>query len=429
VASYRDDAVLGSGGFGEVWRVIRDDGEPFAKKLLDVDTPEAIKRFQREVRILTSLDHPRIVRIVDTQLVSQPYSYLMPIYRGSLRGELSGVIGNDSRIAKIFGSILEGMNYAHQQGVLHRDLKPENILMNNDDDLVISDFGLGRAIDAQTTRATFTGQGMGTLGYLSPEQADSAKDVDYRTDIFALGRMLYEMYSGHSMLAPQDLSSLPIGVTMIIDRCTKRDPDHRYQSVSDLRIAFDAFTARRGEITANERARELVAKAITEQDLDSSELEELAELIGRYQEDVDLLHELGMQIPVTLLEQLFERHQTAAEVLTRTFTTHATSQGWGYEYTDKIAGACNRFYDAAVGRPDLRALLIQALVEIGVNHNRFYVMDVAAGVIARIQDDEEAKEVAHELIKNQDQLEPIGGRLKVRDLRPALKELFESLGL
>lgn len=305
MSSYKDDSILGDGGFGEVWRVIRDDGESFAKKVLNDNSPEAVKRFQREVRILSSLDHPRVISIVETFLVAEPYSYLMPIYERSLRDELPNLIGDETRINKIFSAILEGVDYAHQQGVIHRDLKPENVLLNNDDDLVISDFGLGRAIDAKTTRATLTGQGMGTLGYLPPEQVDSFKEADHRSDIYTLGRMLYEMYTGHSMLAPQDLSVLPVGVSMIVDRCTKREPDQRFQSVTDLRIAFQSFSSRRGETTANERARDLIARAITEQDLSKGELGELADLISRYQEDVDLLHELGMQAPLQLFEDLF----------------------------------------------------------------------------------------------------------------------------
>jgi len=426
MATYKDDSILGDGGFGEVWKVIRDDGEAFAKKVLNDKSAEAVKRFQREVRILSSLDHPRIIPIVDTHLVSEPYSYFMPIYGASLRDELPNLIGDDPRIAKIFSSILDGIHYAHQQGVIHRDLKPENVLLNNDDDLVISDFGLGRAIDAKTTRATFTGQGMGTLGYLSPEQIDSAKDADHRSDIYTLGRMLYEMYSGHSILAPQDLSRLPVGVAIIVDKCTKREPDQRFQSVDDLRTAFETLAARRGRITANERARELAAKALTSDNLSDQELAELGELIIRYQEDVDLLHEIGMQLPVTILEALLAASATATEVLVRVFTGHVMSQSWGYEYTDKIADACSRLY-RAIPSLGLRALLVRTLVEVGVSHNRFHVMDVAAAVIAAIEDDEQAREVAHELIKNREQLDPIGGRLDVGRLSPALRELFQAI--
>ncbi len=81
-------------------------------------------------------------------------------------------------------------------------------------------------------------------------------------------------------------------------------------------------------------------------------------------------------------------------------------------------------YKAAAVRQDLRGLLVRTMVEPGVSHNRFYVMDVAAGIIARVEDYEEANKLAHELVQIQDLLDPIAGRLKIQSLRPALKELF-----
>jgi hypothetical protein len=167
-----------------------------------------------------------------------------------------------------------------------------------------------------------------------------------------------------------------------------------------------------------------VARAITEQDLSEDELGELADLISRYHEDVDLLHELGVQAPLQLLEDLFAEYPSIGELLTRVFVAHVTSQGWGYEYTDKIVSALSRMYKAAAVRQDLRGLLVRTMVELGVSHNRFYVMDVAAGIIARVEDDEEANKLAHELVQIQDLLDPIAGRLKIQSLRPALKELF-----
>ena len=100
------------------------------------------------------------------------------------------------------------------------------------------------------------------------------------------------------------------------------------------------------------------------------------------------------------------------------------NKGWGYEYTDKIAGALSRMHQAAATRHDLRGLIVTTMAELGVSHNRFYVMDVTAGIIAEVEDDEEANNLAHELVHIQDLLEPIAGRLKIRSLRPALKDLF-----
>lgn len=162
---------LGSGGFAEVWRVSRrTDNDLFAKKILIDESTEAIKRFHREVRIFSKLDHPRIVKVLDIHLDNKPYWYVMPLYKYSLFDRLSEVIGDKSAIFTIYTAIIEGMEYAHNQGVIHRDLKPENILMNDFTDIAVSDFGLGRALDAKTSRKTQTGDAFGTFFYMAPEQ-------------------------------------------------------------------------------------------------------------------------------------------------------------------------------------------------------------------------------------------------------------------
>jgi eukaryotic-like serine/threonine-protein kinase len=234
-----DQSSIGSGGFGEVSTCLKDgQGQLFAKKKLHSGDSVAVERFIREVRILSVLDHPNIVRVVAKKLETAPYFYIMPLYSHSLASELSTVVGDERRIFPIFKAVLDGIEYAHSQGVIHRDLKPENILMNNDADIVVSDFGLGRIIDSKSTRKTQTGWKMGTPLYMPPEQLLDAKAADERSDIFSLGRILYELYSGPLTSAVQDTSSLPVAIALIIERCTQRDPDRRFQRVSDLKQAW-----------------------------------------------------------------------------------------------------------------------------------------------------------------------------------------------
>ena len=123
-----------------------EDGLTFAKKTLLVADSESEERFKREVRMLSKLDHPRIIKIVGSRLSKPPLWYVMPLYNRSLSQEFPGIVGDEIRIKKVFDTILEGMQYAHEQGIVHRDLKPGNILLRSDDDVVISDFGLGRAL-------------------------------------------------------------------------------------------------------------------------------------------------------------------------------------------------------------------------------------------------------------------------------------------
>ena len=114
MATYFRKEKIGSGGFGEVWRCIRkEDGRVLAMKRLEATDDQARKRFQREVRIVSSLDHPNIIRIVGKRLEDPPYFYVMPLYAKSLRDEISGIVGNEEDIFKIASSILNGLEYSH----------------------------------------------------------------------------------------------------------------------------------------------------------------------------------------------------------------------------------------------------------------------------------------------------------------------------
>jgi serine/threonine-protein kinase len=117
---YNDIRKLGSGGFGEVWLCKRqNDKAIFAKKKLLADDQDSITRLVREVRILNRLNHPNIIKVVGLHLKESPYWYVMPRYDHTLLDALPALVGDDERIAKIFGSILDAMEYAHGEGVIH----------------------------------------------------------------------------------------------------------------------------------------------------------------------------------------------------------------------------------------------------------------------------------------------------------------------
>ena len=147
---YARGSKLGSGGFGEVYKsTLVATGQIFAQKILaSAADPEDVERFKREVRLLKTLNHPRIIRVVDTQLRVPPYWYVMPLYAGNLSSNLSDVRAEERMRSKIVNQLLQAIGYAHDKGVIHRDLKPENVLLDTDGDIAVSDFGLGRRIDS-----------------------------------------------------------------------------------------------------------------------------------------------------------------------------------------------------------------------------------------------------------------------------------------
>jgi serine/threonine protein kinase len=292
MTKYVDTKDIGEGGFGKVTVCEREtDKKLFAKKtLLPSADAEGRERFVREVRLLSQLDHPNVVPVVTTRLQTAPLFYVMPLYRTSLADELSSVIGNDTRVHRIFSSILDAIEYAHSEGVIHRDLKPDNILLNNDSEVVVSDFGLGRLVTSDTTRKTSSGPGLGTWQYTAPEQIRDMKRTDHRADILSLGRMLYELFTEPLITAVQDITRLPPAIAVIVERATQARPESRYSSVTEMKAAWLTAIGAVAALSAYDEVRTLVSAVTSNSGSDQKQLQRLLDLVVSNQEDRDLVH-------------------------------------------------------------------------------------------------------------------------------------------
>ena len=156
------------------------------------------ERFQREIRLVARLQHPHILTVHDSGETAGQLWFTMPYVEGeSLRDRLTREkqlpVEDALRIVREAALALE---YAHQHGVVHRDIKPENILLTSDGSTLVADFGIARAIGGGGESLTETGMAVGTPAYMSPEQATGERDLDARSDIYALGCVLYEMLAG-----------------------------------------------------------------------------------------------------------------------------------------------------------------------------------------------------------------------------------------
>ncbi len=200
--TYVIERELGAGGMATVFlaRDLRHERQ-VAIKFLRPELAQHLgaERFLREIRTTATLQHPHIVPLYDSGDVDGMVYYVMPYVEGeSLRdrlrreGQLS--VPDAVRIAEDIASALD---YAHRHGFVHRDVKPENILLHENRAL-IADFGIVLALEASgsTSRLTATGVSIGTPQYMSPEQAIGERHITARTDIFALGAILYEMLAG-----------------------------------------------------------------------------------------------------------------------------------------------------------------------------------------------------------------------------------------
>jgi hypothetical protein len=217
---------IGRGGMATVYLAqdLRHD-RPVALKVLGGDVSAAVgpERFLREIKITAQLNHPHILPLLDSGDADGLLFYVMPYVAGeSLRGLLTrqGRLSLDEAV-HIAKQMADALDHAHRKGVVHRDVKPENVLFS-EGHAVVSDFGIARAVSS-VGRAQLTGTGLplGTLGYMSPEQAAAGTSIDERTDVFALASVTYEMLVGTTPGAWMTEEDVRLG------RYGDAPPDHR----------------------------------------------------------------------------------------------------------------------------------------------------------------------------------------------------------
>ncbi len=268
LGQYKILAPLGAGGMGEVY-VARDPslGRKVAIKLLPVrlsGDKETLARFTREARSASALNHPNIVTIHEVgmdQGSGSPYIVMEFIDGRDLRGLISNGPLTNRKTLDIAAQIADGLAAAHEQGIIHRDLKPENVMITKDGYVKILDFGLAKIIrpageDEDTAQLDLPGTNpgtiLGTVGYMSPEQA-TGKPLDFRSDQFALGAILYELATGKPAFeadnAIDTLSAIlheepppitrfnvqaPQPFCWIVERLLSKEVEERFSSTRDL---------------------------------------------------------------------------------------------------------------------------------------------------------------------------------------------------
>lgn len=235
---------LGSGGMSEVFLGINPrTREKRAYKILGKRAsmvPAAYARFLREVDIMRNLSHPGIVKVLDSGAEEDFYFYSMEyLSGGSLNRRLEHGKLPVKEATGYFIPICEAMAYAHEHAVIHRDLKPANILFTASGEPVVSDFGIAKVLEYERTALTQSGEILGTIAYLAPEQRFSSKQVNRRSDVYALGAILYEMLMGFPPLGkfpwPRDVvGECPEILQAIMEKCLAIEPENRFEHAGAL---------------------------------------------------------------------------------------------------------------------------------------------------------------------------------------------------
>jgi len=249
IGNYRLGPRIGAGGMGVVYeahdiRLPRRAAVKILPPVLPGDEVEVVRRFQREARAASLLNHPNIVTIFDAGIDRGHYYIAMEFVQGkTLLAVASEGPLKRSLVLDVGSQVCLALAAAHRANIIHRDIKPENLMLRDDGIVKVLDFGLARVENPDEPNKSVSRAGgiLGTAAYMSPEQA-AGLPVDLRTDIFSFGAVLHEIIrKGHGVQAttPEHLPQDP-ALSRIITRCLARDPAERYQTADELRDALEA---------------------------------------------------------------------------------------------------------------------------------------------------------------------------------------------
>ncbi len=372
---------LGQGTFGIVELVADENGDEWARKsykdpkLPGIDSDQIRRRFDREVRYQSLVQHPNVVEIIDHDLSEDPPFFIMEVAEITLRDELAADRTLGGAPSKALFDILAGLEAIHASGIIHRDLKPANVLKFSDSTqepfYAISDFGLMTAAESDSSSLTASGIGGGTPYYAAPECASNFKRATTKSDIYSFGAILHDIFAGGAARIPYTELSDPGPVGPIIARCTKKLPQRRYKSVNELRSAlYDALNTHVIQFASIEE--EAVVELLrNSSELNDDEWDRVFILIDETEEKNESNENIFGAITHDHLSQLNVDAPDLFAHLGRSFCNYVRDGVFAFDYCDVLAGKVQVFYD--LGELDLKALAAVALLVMGTGHNRWSV--------------------------------------------------------
>lgn len=382
-----------SGGMGEILHIQDTQGllqGNLVLKYCREEDEEHVKRFKREVRLLSSFNgNSKVVEVLDANTDHEPPYFVMPFYS---EGDLSSVVGqlqnNPEYQLALFNSMIDCISELHVHSIYHRDIKPQNFLLNNGN-LLVSDFGLGMEPNS-TSRFTSSSMFWGTQGYLPPEfQNGGFKYADERGDIFMLGKSFYVLLTQQNPAYLMS-SGLHPALFHVISKACDLNPNNRYQSLPEfkqaLQITYDVILGRGGHLS---EANQLIA-SINDR-IENEAQYEPHQINNFFQKLFAINTEDQIRICLELKPQFFSilSHPEVVPNLSgflEVYQAMIESDQYGWSFAEIIADNLRKVFNEQSLSAVIRAKALQLSIDAAYRMNRFAAMDTCVLMITSVSD-------------------------------------------
>lgn len=370
---------IGQGGFGNVDHVILENGQHCARKTFAENQPLSLellenvkKRFSKEVRTQSAINHPNIVPVLESDLFADPPYYFMPIATSTLDQDLEDDRTLKGNFIGALNDIVAGLEELHSMGIFHRDLKPHNVLRFDNEKgyptYAISDFGLISMKESNLSELTKSGMGKGSDFYTAPEIAQDLRKASRQSDVYSLGCILHDMIGSEARVPFREIRE-DSDFGPILAGCTKDDPSKRFPSAKSV---LDAVASIEFEAPTNiSSGASDYAEALTETaSPEPGFWDELANFLDKCVDKHDI-RAIFVKLTADKIKILCDTNDEAAKIISLRFTEWVNDSSFNFNHCDVIANRVLVFYEH--GDLETKAECLLALLEMGVSHNRFYV--------------------------------------------------------
>jgi serine/threonine protein kinase len=431
---YRILDEIGEGGMGKVFRVSQGN-QFFALKVCLESDEESIKRFKREVRLMASIKHENVIAVLDTNLdIEYPY-FIMPLCKFSIDTKLEKFQENPELAIDILLQACNGVNAVHLSGVIHRDIKPKNILISQENQVKVSDLGLGKFVFRDSSILTSSNAFMGTQGFIPPEfyKNGGTKNADIRSDIYQLGKTIYNVFTNSPpTLIERDI--LPGGLLFIIQKCISDNPLNRYQSVGELENALNnyllAMKPEANPLNAFENLINIAKDNLKRNTYDKENVENIIELLFGFKDEPEVFFNRYNEIPSQIIEVVTsnfpELSKELMSIYNATVEKYFREEHINFSEAELVANSMNKVFNSTEDL-NVKIMAMRITLFASVYCNRYNAMEVFDNMIQTISDNQDAIATTEMLKDNLESYSYISNRIPSNKLHPLIQAIQKDI--